>query len=103
VYANGVIGATISETDYNKWNVGLLDALITDSVHNLATSSVSSWAPALYDTNGGSLGFVKIKKMRQALENSGDTTLRRIVYSNGVENDFQARERGALIWTNSGR
>jgi hypothetical protein len=103
VYANGVTGATISETDYNKWNVGLLDALITDSVHALATSAVPSWAPALYDTTGGSMGFVKVKKLRQALENNGDTTLRQIIYSNGVENDFQARERGAIMWTDSGK
>jgi hypothetical protein len=102
VYANGVTGATISETDYNKWNVGLLDGLITDSVHGVATSSVDTWAPALYDTNGGSLGFVKIKRLRQALQNNGETTLRRIIYANGVENDFQARERQALMWTDSG-
>jgi hypothetical protein len=102
VYANGVTGGTISETDYNKWNVGLLDALITDSIHSLATSAVPTWAPALYDTNGGSMGFLKTKKLRQALENNGDTTLKRIVYSNGVENDMQARERGALLWSDSG-
>lgn len=102
VYANGVIGATISETDYNKWNVGQLDALITDTVHGVATSSVAAWKPALYDVNGGSAGFVKIKKLRQALQNEGDTELRRIVYANGVENDLQARERGAAIWTDTG-
>lgn len=102
VYANGVTGGTLSETDYNKWNVGLLDALITDSVHSLATSSVSTWAPALYDTNGGSFGFLKTKKLRQALENNGDTVLKQIVYANGVENDMQVRERGALLWSDSG-
>jgi len=103
VYANGVTGQTISETDFNKWNYGLLDNLITDSLEGLATSAVPTWGTPLYDTNGGSLGFVKIKKMRQALQNFGDTELRRIIYSNGVENDFQARERGALMWTDSGR
>lgn len=103
VFANGVTGGTISETDYNKWNVGMLDSLITDSVQGLATSAEPTWASPLYDVNGGSLGFVKIKKMKQALENNGETTLRRIVYSNGVENDFQARERGAVIWGDSGR
>lgn len=103
VYANAVTDATIDATDYNKWNLGLLDGLITDSVHGVATSSVDTWAPALYNTDGGSLGFVKIKKLRQALENQGETTLRRIIYSNGVENDFQARERQALMWTDPSR
>jgi hypothetical protein len=103
VYANGVTGTTLSETDFNKWNVGMLDSLVTDSVQGVATSGESTWASPLYDTNGGSFGFVKIKKMRQALENSGDTTLRRIVWSNGVENDVQALERGSLLWSDSGR
>jgi len=102
VFANAVTDATITATDSGNWNVGLLDANVSDSVHNLAKSAVPTWGPALYDTTGGSLGFVKVKKMRQALENNGDTTLRRVVYSNGVENDFQARERAALLWTNSG-
>jgi hypothetical protein len=103
VYANGVTGQTISETDANKWNVGLLDANTSTSVHGVSSGTESTWASALNDSNGGSLDFVKGKKIRQALENKGDTTLKRIVYSNGVENDFQARERGALLWTNSGR
>lgn len=102
VYANGVTGNSIAETDYNKWNVGLLDILTSASVHGVATASVPSWAAALYDTNGGSFGFVKVKKLRQALENSGDTMLRRVLMANGVENDAQARERGALLWSDSG-
>lgn len=101
VFANGVTDATITATDFNKWNVGLFDVLITDSVHSLATSSVPSWAPALYDTNGGSFGFLKAKKLRQALENNGDTVLRRIIYANGVENDMQARERQAVLWSDT--
>lgn len=103
VYANGVTGGTISETDYNKWNIGLLDSLITDSIEGQASSTQPTWASPLYDTNGGSMGFVKVKRMRQALENNGDTTLRRIIYSNGVENDFQANERQAILWTDSGK
>lgn len=103
VYANGVTGQTISETDANKWNLGLLDINSSTSVQGVSSGTESSWASALYDTNGGSLDFVKVKKIRQAMENKGDTTLKMIVYSNGVENDFQARERGALLWTDSGR
>lgn len=101
VYANGVTGATISETDYNKWNVGIFDGLITDTVHSLSKAAVQTWAPALYDTNGGSFNFVKMKKMKQALANNGDTTLARVIYSNGVENDLQARERGAVLWSDA--
>lgn len=102
VYANAVTGATLDETDYNKWNVGLFDIGTSASLHGVATADEPSWAPALWNTDGGSFGFVKIKRMRQALENKGDTTLRRVIMANGVENDMQARERGALLWNSSG-
>jgi hypothetical protein len=100
VFANGVIGATLSETDWQKWNTGLLEALFAASVHGLATAAAPSWAPSLLDTNGGSFGFVKARRLRQALENKGDTVLRRMILSNGVQNDKDARERAALLWTN---
>ena len=103
VFANTVTDATITATDFNKWNIGLLDVLTSASLLGL-TGGVTNptWNPSLYDTTGGSFGFVKVKKLRQALENNGDTTLRRLVLANGVENDMQARERGALIWSDSG-
>jgi hypothetical protein len=102
VYGNGVGAASLDETDYNKWNVGLFDALVSDEVHGVATADVPTWKPALYDTDGGSFGFLKARQMKQALENNGDTMLRRYVLSNGVQNDKDATERQALIWTSSG-
>lgn len=99
VYANAVTGGTITETDYNQWPVGLLDAITSASVHGLATATAATWAAALNNASGGSLGFVKVKKLRQAIENNGDTTLRRVIVSNGVENDMQAKERQAMIWS----
>jgi hypothetical protein len=102
VFANGVIGATLSETDWQKWNSGLLDALFTDTVHNVSQAAVPTWAPALLDTNGGTFGFIKARKVRQALENKGDTVLRRVILANGVQNAKDALERTALLWTNSG-
>lgn len=101
VYANAVTGNTLDETDWNKWHVGILDILTSSSVHGLATADAAAWAPALYDTNGGSFGFLKRKQMAQALENKGDTTLKRLIVSNGVENDMEAKERAALQWGSS--
>jgi hypothetical protein len=98
VFANGVIGGTIAETDWQKWNVGILDAGFSDEVHGVATSDVPSWKPAVLDTDGGSWGFIKGRRDKQALENKGDTVLRRVLLSNGVQNDKDARERQALVW-----
>lgn len=103
VFFNAVNDATIDASDYNRWNVGVLDGLATDSVHGVSKTTYPTTGPALYDTTtGGGFGFVKVKKMKQALENLGDTTLRRVIMANGVENDMQARERGAIVWSNSG-
>jgi hypothetical protein len=102
VYGNGVTGGTITESDFNKWNAGLLDFLATDTVHGVSTASVPTWAPAVYDTNGGSFDFIKLRKIRQQLANKGDTTLRRLILANGVQNEKDYTERQALIWTDSG-
>ncbi|HXJ66597.1 MAG TPA: hypothetical protein VNN79_22795, partial [Actinomycetota bacterium] len=101
VYGNGVNGLTLGETDFNKWNVGLLQAALADDVHGVATSDVPTWAEALVDQGGGSFGFLKARKAKQALENKGDTVLRRIIVANGVQNDRDAVERQALIWTST--
>lgn len=100
VFANGVVGGTIAETDWQKWNVGFLEAAIADEVHGVAQTDVPTWKPALLDTDGGSWGFLKARRVKQALENKGDTVLRKVILSNGVMNDKDARERQALVWTN---
>lgn len=98
VFANGVTGATITETDYNKWPVGLLDIITSSTVHGLATSSAAAWAAALNDTSGGRFSYVKLKKLRQEIANDGGGKLTDIVWSNGVENDVEAGERAARIY-----
>lgn len=102
VFANAVTGNTIDETDYNKWHVGILDILSSASVHGLATADAPAWAAAEYDVNGGSFGFLKKQQMVQALENKGDTTMKRLIVSNGVLNDTIAKERAALQWGSAG-
>jgi hypothetical protein len=96
VYANAVTGGTITETDYNQWPVGLFDAITSASVHGLATATAPTWAAALNNASGGSLGFVKGKKLRQALENNGDTTLRRLIVSTASRTT--CRPRSAAPW-----
>lgn len=101
VFANGVNAATLSETDWQKWNSGLLEANLSDTLHGLAGSAVPTWKPSLLDGNGGSLDFLKVRRIKQALANKGDTTLRKLVISNGVQNDKDAHERQALVWMNN--
>jgi hypothetical protein len=101
VMANGVTDATITETDYNKWPVGLLDIITSTTVHGLASSTAAAWDSALNDTAGGRFSYVKLKKLRQEIANDGDGKLTDVIWSNGVENDVEAGERAARIYDSS--
>jgi hypothetical protein len=101
VFANAVTDTTITATDYSRWPVGLLDAVTSTTVHGLASSTEANWAAALNNTDGGRFNFVKLKKMRQALRNQGDAELTDLVWSNGVENDVEAGERSARMYSSS--
>jgi hypothetical protein len=101
VFANAVTDATITASDYGRWPVGLLDAITTASVHGLSSATEPNWAAALNDTAGGRFSFVKLKKMKQALYNQGDATLTHLLMSNGVQNDVEAGERSARIYSSS--
>lgn len=101
VFANAVTDTALTATDYNRWPVGLLDMITSSSVHGLATSSEANWAAAINNSDGGRFSFVKLKKARQAIHNSGDGTLTDVIWSNGVENDVEAGERAARIYSSS--
>lgn len=98
VYANAVTDTTITASDYNRWPVGLLDAITSTSVHGLSSSTEAEWAAALNDSTGGRFSFIKLKKMRQALHNNGGRKLTDIIWANGVENDTEAGERAARVY-----
>ncbi len=95
VKANAVTGATLSETDQNRWPVGLLDALTSSSVHGLATSTNAEWAAGHAGTAGGRMDWARHEKMANNLKNLGGAKLNRVVYSQGVRRDIIAGEAGA--------
>lgn len=101
VFANAVTDATITATDFNRWPVGLLDAVTSSSVHGLATATEPAWAAALNDSAGGRMSYVKLKKLRQALRDNGSASLDNVIIANGVENDMEAGERAARIYSSS--
>jgi hypothetical protein len=101
VYAEGVTDATITATDYNKWPVGLLDAIQSTSVHGLSGSTYPNWTAAGNNSDGGRFNATKVKKARQALRNRGDATLTDMAIADGVENDVEAGERAARIYNSS--
>lgn len=101
VFANAVTDATVDATDYNKWPVGLLDAVTSSSLHGLATSSAPAWAAAINNSDGGRFNFVKRKKLAQSIMNASDGKMTDLIWAQGVENDVEAGERAARIYNSS--
>jgi hypothetical protein len=93
VFANSMENTTIAGTDYNIATVGLLDAVTSTSVHGLSGSSVANWNPALTSTTAGRFSGLKLRKARQAIQNTGSGTPNLVITSQGVLNDTIEAER----------
>lgn len=100
VAAAAVIGATLSETDQNRWPVGLLDVCTSSSVHGLSGSG-NQWNAGFSDITGGRMSFVRGEALRNGLWNNGGVKLDRMIWSQGVRRDTIAGERGAMIYQSS--
>lgn len=101
LFAAAVTGATLNETDINRWPVGLLDGLNSSSVHGLATSSQSNWQAGYTNTAGGRMAYATQEAMINGLWNNGGVKMNRVIYSQGVRRDIIAGERAAMRYDNS--
>jgi hypothetical protein len=99
VKANSLENTTITGTDYNGGLVGLLDWLLTASVHGLSSSSVADWDVATSDTTGGRLTGVRIRKHIQAIKNEGGGTVDRVYIAQGVERDMISLQEAAVRYS----
>lgn len=102
VKANSTENTTIAGTDYSRGLVGLLDWLVTASVHGLSSSSIADWSVATSDTTGGRLTAVRIRKHIQTIKNEGGGTVNRIYLAQGVERDLFDQERAAVRFSDPG-
>lgn len=90
-----------SGTDYNRALVGLLDMLTSTSVHNVSSSSEPRWDAAIANTNGGRFTGVKLRKLKQKINNDGGGTLTDVLWANGVENDVVAQLQSGLRFSDA--
>ncbi len=101
VYANSVTGATLSETDQNRWQPGWLDILTSSSLHGLATSSAQNWQAGYANVSGGRMAWSTQEAMANGLWNKGGVKMNKAIYSQGVRRDILAGERAAIRWDSS--
>ena len=100
VKANGLENGTLAAgTDYNKGLVGLVDAMVTASVHGLSSATDAHWAPQLADTTGGRLTGVRLRKAAQTIKNYGGGTMDKVYISQGVERDMIALTQAAVRYS----
>ncbi len=99
--AASVENATNAGTDYLRGLVGLLDMITSTTVHDVANTDNSRWDPALENTSGGRFTGVKLRKMKQAINNKGGGTLDRVLWTQGVENDVFAQLQAGLRFSDS--
>jgi len=99
VKANSLENTTIAGTDYNRGLVGLIDMLVTASVHGLSSSSVADWSVAKSDTTGGRLTGVRIRNHIQTIKNEGGGTVDRIYIDQGVERDMISLQNAAVRYS----
>jgi hypothetical protein len=100
VFFNAVTDTTKTGTDLNRWPNGLLDVTQSATLHGLATSTAPNWA-SYTDSSGGRLGYVKLQKAKQYINNYGGTEPDVMIVSNGVQNDATAAQRSAKIYSNT--
>ena len=81
--------------------VGVLDQLTTASVHGFSSGTNDRWDAALANTDGGRFTGVKLRKLKQAINNEGGGTLDTVVWTQGVENDVFSQLQAGLRFSDS--
>jgi hypothetical protein len=94
VFANNIENATLAGgTSYNMALNGLLDITQSSALHGLTDAA---WVAGYADTTGGRMTGVRLRKLKQGINNKGGGTLTDIIMSQGVGNDLFALQSAAL-------
>ena len=101
VHAASVQNTDNTGTDRNRAFVGILDQLTTASVHSFSSSTNARWDAALANTDGGRFTGVKLRKLKQAINNDGGGTLDTVVWTQGIENDVFSQLQAGLRFSDS--
>lgn len=108
IYAGSAIDPTAqltlaSNSDADKWPVGLKDAVESASVHGLATSSLSAWAAAVNNSTAGRFTPLKLKNLAvQVADQGGFDGKLQIIMARGVARDLEDQQQGLAIFSSYG-
>lgn len=83
IQAGTVIDSTLAGTDQNRWPVGLLDAILSTSVHGISGSTYPNWS-SYVDSSGGAFTFTKLERMQNEIGNRTSMQGNVVIMSQGV-------------------
>lgn len=96
VKANSIENTTIAGTDYNHGMTGLIDMLVTASVHGLSSSSVANWSAAYSDTTSTRFTGVKLRRFKDEISFQGGGKMDKVFIAPGVYRDALSLQQAAL-------
>jgi hypothetical protein len=96
VKANSLENTTAAGTDLNRGMTGLLDAVLSTSVHGLSSATVPNWNVAFSDTSSTRLNGVLIHRAADEIrfQGGGDPDL--MIVAPGVYRDMLASQQAAM-------
>jgi hypothetical protein len=102
VFANNLEQATIAGgTERNACFVGLIDGVVTASVHSVSNATYPRWAPAVNNSSGGRFTTVKYQNLKDQIYNQGGGELDMVIWSNGVKRDVVSQLTAGLRFTDA--
>jgi hypothetical protein len=101
-FANNLEQATIAGgTERNACFVGLIDGVVTASVHSVSNATYPRWAPAVNNSSGGRFTTVKYQNLKDQIYNQGGGELDMVIWSNGVKRDVVSQLTAGLRFTHA--
>lgn len=102
IFANNLEQATLAGgTERNANFVGLIDGVVTASVHSYSSATNSRWAAAVNNSSGGRFTTVMYQTLKDAIYNNGGGEMDMIIWANGVKRDVVSQLTAGLRFTDA--
>lgn len=99
VFANSLENSTLEGTDYNKGLTGFLEAFTSVTLHGVSGTTYPRWNPAMVDTAAGRFTPTTLRRMKQAISNTGGGELTDLHWTYGIENDITLQLQAGVFFT----
>jgi hypothetical protein len=96
VRANSMENTTLVGTDFNRGMTGILDCVLSTSVHGLSSASVPNWQVAYSDTSVTRWSGVMLHRANDEIRFNGGGKVDLVIIAPGVYRDVLSLQQAAL-------